>query len=223
MTETRKWTVGTALVAVVVLLAAWFLLISPKRAEVADLEAQTAAQQQENSKLQTEKEVLQQQNKNLPEMQADLAALKTKIPDAPELPTYIRELQDLGRQSGVTFTTLTPSAAVTVGGAAPAAPGGATLTPDQLAAINVTVEVSGDYFAITKFMNGLETASRYTLVSGYSITEAEAATEDAADTGSTTVATGPASLTASIDARIYMVPPPGEAVVESSTPPAPAP
>ena len=108
MTETRKWTLGAALLAVAILVAGWFLLISPQRAAVADLETQTVAQERTNSSLDTELAVLKEQNKDLPEKQAELAELRTAIPEAPDLPSYIREMQDLGRQSGVAFTCSDP-------------------------------------------------------------------------------------------------------------------
>ncbi len=216
MTDTRKWTLGAVLVAVLIVVAGWFLLISPQRAQVVDLEAQTQAQENTNSSLDTELAVLKEQNKNLPEKQAELAALQTKIPDAPDLPTYIREMQDVGRKSGVAFTSLTPTAPVTVGGVS--SEGGA-LVPETLAALNVDLVVTGSYFEITKFMNNLETASRYTLVSGYVI-----------DSEGTAIASedGTADLTATVNARIYLVPSTPEVSVTTatdttSTAPSPAP
>ena len=222
MTETRKWTLGAVLVAVLILVAGWFLLISPKRADVAELQTQTEAQLDENSSLQTEIAVLKEQNKDLPEKQAELAALQTKIPQAPDLAGYVRELQDLGRQSGVAFTSLTPAAPVSIGDTA-AAVQGAALPPEALAAINVDMVVTGGYFEITKFMNELETSARYTLVSGYTIGQVETSVESdpaAADEATT----GPADLTATINARIYLVPSTPEVTDSSSTTaPAPAP
>lgn len=222
MTETRKWTLGAVLVAVLILVAGWFLLISPKRADVAELQTQTEAQLDENSSLQTEISVLKEQNKDLPEKQAELAALQTKIPQAPDLAGYVRELQDLGRQSGVAFTSLTPAAPVSIGDTT-AAVQGAALPPDALAAINVDMVVSGGYFEITKFMNELETSARYTLVSGYTIGQVETSVESdpaAADEATT----GPADLAATINARIYLVPSTPEVTDSSSTTaPAPAP
>jgi type IV pilus assembly protein PilO len=205
MTETRKWTVGAALVAVLILVAGWFLLVSPKRAEVADLQAQADQQLATNSSLQTELEVLKQQNKDLPEMQSDLAALQTKIPQTAELPTYIREMQDIGKQSGVQFTSLTPAAAVSLGAATTgvattgAAATGGALVPEELAAINVDMVVTGSYFEITKFVNELETSSRYTLLGSFSIAEVE-------DTEEGGVGTGSSELTATLSARIFLTP-----------------
>jgi type IV pilus assembly protein PilO len=217
MTETRKWTLGAVLVAVLILVAGWFLLISPKRADVAELQTQTDAQLDQNSSLQTEIAVLKQQNKDLPEKQAELAALQTKIPQAPDLAGYVREMQDLGRKSGVAFTSLTPAAPLPVGGAPVSTT--VALPPEALAAINVDMVVAGGYFEITKFINELETASRYTLVSGYVIAEEEGADEEGATSG-------PAGLTATINARIYLVPSTPEVTDPStttSTVPAPAP
>ena len=42
LTKSQLWISGTALVCVVIVLAGWFLLIAPKRAEAADLRDQTA-------------------------------------------------------------------------------------------------------------------------------------------------------------------------------------
>jgi Tfp pilus assembly protein PilO len=210
MTETRKWTLGAVLVAVMILVAGWFLLIAPKRGEVADLEAQAQAQERSNSTLETELAVLKEQNKDLPEKQAELAALRTKIPETPELPTYIREMQDIGRQSGVSFTSLTPTTPVGVGGTTSTT---GALLPEELAAINVDMVVGGSYFEITKFMNELETASRYTLVGGYTmgVEEAEATAESSTE--------GTTSLTATVNARIYLVPTAPEAAAATSTTP----
>ena len=220
MTETRKWTLGAVLVAVLILVAGWFLLISPKRADVAELQTQTEAQLDENSSLQTEITVLKEQNKDLPEKQAELAAIQTKIPQAPDLAGYVRELQDIGRQSGVAFTSLTPSTPAAIG-AAGTAPG-AGLPPEALAAINVDMVVSGGYFEITKFLNELETSARYTLVSGYTLSQGEASGEgDAA--AADEAKTGPADLTATINARIFLVPSTPEVTDTTSTAPAPAP
>jgi Tfp pilus assembly protein PilO len=208
MTETRKWTFGAVLVALAVLVAGWFLLISPQRATVADLQAQTQAQENANSSLETDIEVLKQQNKDLPEKQAELAVLQTQIPDTPRLPTYIRELQDLGEKSGVAFTSLTPAAPTELGGGS-----GEALTPEMLAAINVDMVVQGTYFEVTKFMNELETASRYTLVGGYTIgtEETEATTESSSE--------GTTSLNATINARIYLVPTTPEPAPAATTTP----
>jgi hypothetical protein len=54
MTKTRTWAAATAGICVLLILAAWFLLISPKRAEAADLRDQTVAQDQANQQTEAE-------------------------------------------------------------------------------------------------------------------------------------------------------------------------
>jgi type IV pilus assembly protein PilO len=194
MTVTRKWTVGAALVAVLILVAGWFLLISPKRAEVADLEAQAQSQVDSNSQLETELALLEQQYKDLPQKQAELSALRTQLPQAPELPSYIRQLQDLGKQSGVVLQSMTPAVAASIG--VPPIAGSTALQPDALAAINVDIVVEGTYFEVTKFINDLETTERYTLVGGLNISESENGDDTASDP----------LLAATLNARIFLVP-----------------
>lgn len=216
MTASRKWTVGTALVALLVLVAGWFLLIAPKRGEVADLQAQADQQMSTNSSLQIQLEQLKQQNKDLPEKQAELAELQTRIPETPDLTGYIRELQDIARQADVGLVSMTPAAAVTLGQPVGAL-GTAGLTPESLAAIDVEVVVEGDFTGIERFFNEMETTERYTLVGGYTIAEVE-------DTEDTTGVAAP-DLTATINARIYLVPttPEGTTTTAPATAPTPAP
>ena len=213
MTETRKWTVGALVVALAIVVAGWFLLISPKRAEVSELQAEVQSQEAANSQAQTQLAVLKQQNKDLPEKQAELAGLQTQIPLTPDLPTYIREIQDIGAQAGVDVTAMTPAPAVNLGTSAETAE--QSLAPGALAAINVEVIVTGGYFEITRFVNELETASRYTLVAGFTIDdETESTTKAASD------------LTGTVNARIFMAPEApaeGATVAVPGTTPAPAP
>lgn len=214
MTSTRNWVLGAVAAAMVLVVGGWFLLISPKRAEVADLQVQTEAVQAANSQKATEVELLKQQNKDLPEKQAELAALETKIPTAPDMPAYIQELQDIATNAGVTLTGMTPAAAVTVGQGS-AAQTGAALTPDALAAVNVDLTLVGPYEAIQKFVNDLESSDRYTLNTGLTIVDDEEA--EATGGGKAT------DLTATVNARVFYVPQAVEIDATTTTVPAPAP
>jgi type IV pilus assembly protein PilO len=214
MTETRKWTLGAVAIGLVIALAGWFLLIAPKRAEVADIQASTEAQEQTNTQLQTDIEVLKQQHKDLPEKQAEFAALQTKIPNSADMANYIRSMQQLAAKAGVGFTSLAPSEPAPLGGTAD--PSGA-LPLDTLAAMNLEMAVSGDYFQIVKFMNSLETAPRYTLVTGYTIAEGEDTAEATSADSASSATSGEPELAATISARIYLVPT-AEAAGTSSAP-----
>jgi len=200
MTTTRKWTGGAALVAVLVLVAGWFLLVAPKRSEASDLNAQAQEQENTNATLQTQIETLKQQYKSLPEQQAALAKLHEQIPQSGQMPTYVRQLIAAADRSDVKLTTLTPQDPATLGSAMAGAAGVTALTPEALAGLNVDVEVPGSYVALKKFQFELETLQRYVLVTGFTIAEPD----DSGGSGE-----GPGTnkiLTGTFNTRVFLVP-----------------
>jgi type IV pilus assembly protein PilO len=155
----------TALGCVLVMVAGWFLLVSPKRAQVADLNGQAATAMASNAQLQTQLTVLKAKAKDLPKQQARLAAVAAKIPDNPALPALIRALTTAGNAAGVELITVTPGApsAVTAAAgaaAAPARPGAPAAAAGSLSAIPVTLNVAGGYFQVEQFVANLENLSR---------------------------------------------------------------
>jgi hypothetical protein len=203
MTTTRKWTTGAAVLAVLILVATWFLLVSPKRGEATQLQADTAAQLNENASLETQLSVLREQNKNLPKYQAELAGLRDQVPQTNVLPGFVRQLSMAADRSGVTLDILTPTPAVplSVDGAAPEAISvEGNLPAGKLAGINVDIVVSGGFFEIQQFANKLENLERYNLVSGLDIGPAEGDTEAVATDNTKNL------LTATFHSRVFLVP-----------------
>jgi type IV pilus assembly protein PilO len=203
MTTTRKWTTGAAVLAVLILVATWFLLVSPKRGEATQLQADTAAQVNENASLETQLSVLREQNKKLPKYQADLAGLYDQVPQTNALPGFVHQLSIAADRSGVALDILTPTPAVplSVGGAIPepVSPEG-NLPAGQLAGINVDIAVSGGFFEIQQFANKLENLQRYNLVGGLDIGPAEGETDVVATDNSKNL------LTATFHSRVFLVP-----------------
>ena len=78
MTMTRRWAIGTAIAAVVILAAGWFLLVKPQKAKVSDLHTQTASQEQQNQLLLTQISALQAEQKELPKQQQILQKFARK-------------------------------------------------------------------------------------------------------------------------------------------------
>ena len=66
MDKLKQYVTLTVLGALVILAAGWFLLISPKKGEATDLQAQAAEQVSANSILETQLQVLRAQAKELP-------------------------------------------------------------------------------------------------------------------------------------------------------------
>jgi len=169
MSRTRTWSAATAGVCVLLIVAAWFLLISPKRAEAADLRDQTMAQDQANAQTKLKTQQLKAQYAQLPAKQAELAVIKQQMPDNPALPSLIRTLSAMADASGVTLVSLAPAPpAPFTGAAAPStavvaptagAPAAASSGSTQLLGIATNLVITGDYAASTLFVQKLQAAS----------------------------------------------------------------
>ena len=195
MTQTRKWAMGTAGIVVLLLVAGWFLLISPKKADTQQSLDDTAAAVQKNESCGRTSQLLQSEQKGLPEQQAKLAAIRSHLPDNPQLPALIRSMDAMATDSDVNLLGVTNAdpVFVQVAGAGTGAPGAAPVK-GGLQYSAVTLDVFGTYFTLEKFISSLETSTRSILV--YDISLTPAAGKDAA---------GP--LEANIQAKVFNLSP----------------
>ena len=202
MTTTHKWVAGALAIAIAIFAGSWFLLVSPKRTEAADLQAQADEQAATNAGLQTELAVLKQQKKELPQQQAKLAGLQTQIPQTSDMPSLVRLLNQAGAKSGVDLVSFSPAAAVPVTSeASTTVVTEGVLPSEQLAAIDAQIVVTGGYFEIVKFLNSLENLQRYLLVTNTTI-----APDDAASASPETTQKDAGQLTASLSSRVFLLP-----------------
>ncbi len=203
MTRTKALSLATAAAVVAVLAAGWFLLLSPKRAAIADLRSQQADVEQQQTQLRSQITMLKQQAADLPAQQRRLAAFRTKMPTAVELPSLVRGLTAIAQQSGATVTTIapatpaTPTPAATTGTAtspvAPTAPGTASST---YLTVPVSLTVQGSYEKLERFLDVLEKQRRSLLVSSVSVAP------QASDAGASTTPTlqAPVAVSAFVSA-----------------------
>jgi len=112
----------------------WFLLVSPKRSEVATARSDLAAAEVRLSEAQTAG--LRPRGAGTPV--ADVSRLAKAMPASADQPGLVLELSRLAQQSGVTLRSITPQEQV-------AGLGGPTLIP-------LTVTVGGNYRQITNFL-----------------------------------------------------------------------
>jgi Tfp pilus assembly protein PilO len=113
------WIGGTVFLCLVLMVAAWFLAISPKKASAADVRAQTEAVEQQNDLLERKVAKLAADAKRLPELKKQLAALRVGIPSDAQLATYVRHLDAIAADHGVTIEAVTPAVPELVTVAAP--------------------------------------------------------------------------------------------------------
>ncbi len=102
-------------VAVVIIAAAVALLIVPKFSERGDLKAQMSDVEQQ---IQTNEALLkkrQETKQRAAITDAELLQLANQVPESPELPALIIELQDAVNESGLYFSAIAPDAGITRG------------------------------------------------------------------------------------------------------------
>lgn len=216
MDKLKQWVALTVVGALGIMALGWFMLVSPKRSEAADLRSQTASQLSANALLQTQIEVLKAKASELPKEQATLAAIAAKIPTGPELPTLVRSLSDAAATSGVQLVSITPGTPVPVVPVAPAAapangqttppaaPGAAPAAPGpagQLANVPVSVSIVGDYFEVAAFVAALETLPRAFRVNDLTLAPGVSPTATDKDPKA---ATDGSSLTTTVNGFVFM-------------------
>lgn len=115
------WIAGTVVVALLMLVASWFLAIMPKLSDASDVRAQAQQTRDQNDLLELKLTQLKADFEKLDEYKAELAGLQQQIPTQEQLAEYLRQLDAIATAQGVTITVLTPAVPEAVVLAAPAA------------------------------------------------------------------------------------------------------
>ncbi len=157
MTRTRAWSAGVAVGCLLLVVAAWLLAISPKRAEAADLRDQLVAQQATNDQTRLRTQQLKAQYAELPARQAELRVVARQLPAATQLASIVRTVTTMATSSGVSLRSVTPTLPETAVVAAAQAAGqaaGPAVTP-----LSTKLVVAGDYASVTLFLQKLQAAA----------------------------------------------------------------
>ena len=183
MTSSKNtaWIAGTGVLAVLILLASYFLMIAPKRAEASETATQAAGVEQSNETLVQETARLEAQFATLDEQRAQLATIRGELPSGSEVPALIRQFTTFASGAGVTVTDIAPGTLTPYVAAAPGA-GGAT-SVDTAAAANssgilsmpVSVTVDGTFAGAELFVKNLQSdMHRYLLVDSVDLVREDA-------------------------------------------------
>lgn len=176
--RTAGWVAATAGVCLLLLVATWFVIVSPRRAEAADLRSQDVAAQESNELLRLRIEELRVQYGKLSDTRAKLAEVHRQLPSSAELPAFVRSVDALASSSGVTLVSVVPGVAEAVLASPPSgqAATGKGSTATGLVAVPMSVVVSGDYFETVAFLRLLQTGMpRAFLVTALQLGQTESA------------------------------------------------
>jgi len=130
--KAASWTAATVVFALILMVGSWFLLISPKLDEAAEVEASTEDVQSRNDLLVIQNARLAADFARLDEYRASIAAIRVKLPAAAELSELTRTLDELAEDHELTIVALAPSTPVFVPSTADTESGAAPAPTDDL-------------------------------------------------------------------------------------------
>ncbi|MCX6374073.1 MAG: type 4a pilus biogenesis protein PilO [Actinobacteria bacterium] len=141
VTKGKEVYIITAVVAVVLIVAWYFLLLSPARTELSDLTDQVQAQQAALVTANQEVARLESYKKTAPQSRAEIVRLGKMLPESEGIPSLIIELTQTSGASGVALNSITR---------------GATVAGTPFGLQSVTLAVTGRFFDIEDFLYRLE-------------------------------------------------------------------
>src|SRR4051794_35206143 len=112
MSRSRTWIAGTVVAALLILVAGWFVLISPAKSSVAEVKTEADAQEATNQQLQNKLDQLKAAQADLPAQEARLAEIRAQLPESPYLPSLVRQVDKLATESGVVLVTIAQTGVV---------------------------------------------------------------------------------------------------------------
>jgi len=148
---------------VLVLLAVlyFFLILSPLRAEHASAVAEREQLQARRGELERQVAELENIRRDSPAIQRQILEYSRRIPDEDEIDTLVVQIEEIGENSGVTWTSITPESPT-------APPGGG-----DYSVVPITMSFEGGYNELQDFLTRLKNLSRLVTVNEITYEEAE--------------------------------------------------
>lgn len=171
--------------AALLITAVWFFALwSPQGEKLDTAKADKVAAEQRSSELSARLTRLKKLEANADVLERDRALLATAIPTADQLDGFILEVNDRAAKAGVQFVSIAPQQP----GGGGAAPGVAAAGPTP---IGLQMQVTGDYFAVLRFMEQLRDGERLVTVENFSLSKGGEGNQ----------------MSASIGGRMFIAPP----------------
>jgi len=189
----NKLLIASAIVVVLAVIA-FVLLILPQFGALSDLDSQIADADVGVSQAQALLTQRQSIKARAAETEATRMRLANQMPETPELPSFIVELQDTINAAGLEFASIAPNSPMLV-------------TDEQFTAIDIAITVRGTWQDTVDLLNRFRSLTRQVRVASFSVTRLEPGDEASADT--------PNRVESAIALQVYTMP-------SDIAPPAPA-
>lgn len=142
----KRLTTLLVVLGLVLTLVAWyFLLWQPGSDELADVELQIEQVQASQSTTRARMGELQSVRERAPQLQAEVTAGETILPEGSSLPSALRQLQQAADESGATLMSVAPGRPASVEGADP-----------TLYSMSLSFDLQGSFFQIVDTLRRLE-------------------------------------------------------------------
>ena len=194
LTPQQKLIAAGAGFALVVVIAA-VVLIVPQLGRLSDLSAQLEQSEDDISSARLLLERRQAVKGRSAETEAQVLRLANEVPDSPELPALIMELQDVANQSGLEFSTLTPQE--------PFVGDYDDSEDDETAlysSIRVTMAVTGTWQDCVDLLQRLRRITRQLRINSFEVGRADIEAPDESDEATSTLQINQVDMTVVLDA-----------------------
>ena len=188
-TKGKEVYIITAVVAVVLIVAWYFLLLSPTRTKLSDLDGQVQAQQTALTTAKQEVARLESYKKTAPQSRAEIVRLGKMLPESEGIPSLIIELTRTAEASGVDLNSIAR---------------GATQPGTPFGLQSVTLQVTGRFFDVEDFLYRLESYVAFRNAS-FRVTGRLLEVKTLTMTGGTATTSGTAApLTVTVELNAYL-------------------
>ena len=195
----KLWLGLGAALALLMVVPAWLLVVSPHRATTATLQADTESVAMQNAALVAKTTELRAKAENRDELASELATALTELPWETKLPEFSRQLTQHAETRGVNLTSISVGAATTPGVAADQSVDPAT----ALRAVPITIVSTGTALQELFFLRDVqEVGPRRVLVTSTAMQPTDDGTIEGSATMTTQLMVFSAPVTAEARAQL---------------------
>jgi Tfp pilus assembly protein PilO len=145
-------------IAVVLVMAVmFFLLVGPRRGQLAEVQEKVEAAQSETVVLETELARLEGLQKQAPQLQAALDEISDLVPEENRVSNFVFQVQQEANRAGLDFISITPQLPKSPPEGAP------------LAEVKIDIGAKGTFFTIQDFIRRLTELDRAVRIDGFNM------------------------------------------------------